>query len=88
MIEEVYGWLEEETDENRDCFISSDKEDLIEYHRTLGQDIRNHFQLWANGWEPLIEDRDGIEVDASPDHPDQISMDIIEAVWEKSQNQF
>lgn len=85
IIDEVYSWLEGEPDDVRDSFVSSSKSDLIQYHNTLGRSIRNHFKLWDNKWEPVIENRGGIELDTSPNHPDQISMRIIEKVWKKAQ---
>jgi hypothetical protein len=53
--------------------------DLIRYHHSLGQHIRNKFKLWNRDWKPDI--RDG--VDYSPFHPDQISMTIIQEVWKR-----
>lgn len=85
MIDEVYGWLEGEPDEGRDRFLSSSKQDLSKYHDTLGRSIRNHLKLWEREWEPVMENQSGIDVDASPDHPDQVSMRIIEAVWQRAQ---
>lgn len=55
-------------------------EDLIQFHRTVGRDIRNKYKLWEYQWEPLVGD-DG--VDYSPNHPDAISMRIIEHVWRR-----
>lgn len=88
IIEEIYSWLEGEPDYVRDAFVSSSKSELIQYHSTLGRSIRNRFKLWETKWEPIVEQIDGIEVDASPYHPDQVSMRIIEAVWEKAQGVY
>ncbi len=77
MINTVMIWFEKDTPENRDLFLKTPKDKLIQYHATLGRDIRNEFKLWETEWIPDI--RRG--VDCSPDHPDQISMKVIEEVW-------
>lgn len=51
------------------------KEDLILYHMTWGQEIRNRFGLWAGN--------EALSKNAGVDHPDSASMKIIEAVWEE-----
>lgn len=51
--------------------------ELIKYHHTLGQSIRNEFGLWGFEWEPEIVDG----VDVSPEHPDAISMEVIATLW-------
>jgi predicted unusual protein kinase regulating ubiquinone biosynthesis (AarF/ABC1/UbiB family) len=80
ITDEVFGWfLDEPLDLQRE-FANSSKEALIDYHSTLGRNIRNRFELWQDEWAPQIEDG----VDVSPLHPDAISMRIIEAVWDRS----
>lgn len=74
----VTNWLHEAPAEHRREFVSMTKEQLIGYHHTLGRDIRNEFGLWEYPWEPQLENG----FDMSPDHPDSISMRIIERVWE------
>lgn len=88
IIDEVYSWLEGEHDKTIYDFVSQSKQNLIEYHDTLGRSIRNYFKLWEKEWEPVMENQSGIEVDASPDHPDQVSMRIIEAVWKRAQGDY
>ena len=56
-----------------------DGDDLHQFHHSLGQWIRNNYNLWEIPWEPEL--RDG--VDYSPHHPDQVSMTIIEEVWKR-----
>ena len=74
----VTNWLHEAPAEHRREFVSMTKKQLIGYHHTLGRDIRNEFRLWEYPWEPQLENG----FDMSPDHPDSISMRIIERVWE------
>lgn len=64
-----------------DEFKNTPKKDLIKYHDTLGKSVRNVFQLWNVSWKPKIVDG----VDESPNHPDQVSMAIIEIAWTKLQ---
>lgn len=54
------------------------KDKLIGYHHSAGRFIRNKYNLWENVWTPEIVDG----VDCSPNHPDAVSMRIIERVWE------
>jgi hypothetical protein len=78
MVATVSNWLKEEKPENRLRFLQTPKDKLVSYHHTLGRDIRNEFKLWDAEWKPDM--RDG--VDCSPDHPDQLSMRVIETVWD------
>lgn len=64
-----------------------DKDDLITLHHSLGQDIRNTYKLWSRNWIPSKHEVvNGILIDVSPDHPDQLSMTIIEELWKDLQN--
>lgn len=56
-----------------------DKADLIRYHSSLGRAIRNSLGLWQIPWKPKIKDG----VDISKDHPDALSMAILEAIHKK-----
>lgn len=78
----VSNWLDEAPKNHREEFINMSKEDLIKYHHSLGRDIRNEFGLWQYAWTPQIENG----FDMSPDHPDAVSMRVIETVWENSRN--
>jgi hypothetical protein len=62
-------------------FKTATEADLIEWHSSLGRDIRNNYGLWENDWEPELVDG----VDYSPNHPDAISMSIINEVWRRVQ---
>lgn len=86
MVKEVYSWLQEESEQSQHNFRNSTKTQLISYHITLGRKIRNHFKLWETEWEPEYKIRGNLKYDNSPNHPAAISMRIIEAVWERVQN--
>jgi len=59
---------------------STRKDDLIRYHHGWGTGIRNYYGL-RRGNKDLIRAACG-----RPCDPDEASMKIIEAVWEKLQN--
>lgn len=62
------------------AFLKSfQKENLIALHHSFGRSIRNTYDLWQRDWVPEIEDG----IDVSPNHPDAVSMRIIETVWER-----
>ena len=82
MVEEVRGWLAGASTEEHESFVTTKLEDLGQYHHTVGESIRNRFGLWEQEWTPLMKDG----VDHSPDHPDQVSMEVIEEVWESFQH--
>jgi hypothetical protein len=78
IVEELYQILLSSNQSTIDEFKNTPKEKLIIYHHTLGRDIRNNYKLWDIPWTPEIVDN----CDISPNHPDSVSMDIIERVWE------
>ena len=64
--------------------------DLVKYHHTWGTAIRNEFSLWATdhpltkNWHQNPDDRNIVDgVDFSDDHPDSVSMRIMELVHKK-----
>jgi len=64
-------------------YIRNHKRDsLALFHHGLGTWIRNTYHLWENEWTPVIKDG----VDYAEDHPDAISMKIIERIWDFLQN--
>lgn len=75
IANELYNSL---TDEENKSLADCPKDDLISYHHSAGRLIRNEYKLWENAWVPEIIDG----VDCSPNHPDAVSMRIIERVWE------
>lgn len=82
IVDEVLKWFDEAPVAAQIMFKNSSLKDLHDYHHSLGQDIRNTFKLWENQWTPELIDG----VDYSPDHPDAISMRIIQTVWNKIKN--
>jgi Domain of unknown function (DUF6794) len=80
MRKEIFEqWSEEE---RNTLFLSEYSNDsLIMYHHTLGRYIRNKYHLWDIPWEPELID----DVDHSPNHPDNISMEIIREIWKRGQ---
>ena len=62
---------------SREEFANAKREDLIGYHFGFGMTIRNSFGLWGKG-SPLLKDLGG-------GHPDDASMILIEAFWERLQ---
>ena len=83
MINTVFQWLVEESEIPQQEFLKTPYSKLVAYHNSLGRKIRNEFKLWENTWTPDI--RNG--VDHSPDHPDAVSMRLIEAVWQRAQQE-
>ena len=51
------------------------KEDLIKFHLSWGNEIRNRCGLWEGNKELMK--------DAGATHPDSLSMRIMETVWEE-----
>lgn len=66
--------------EDRDSIRSQSRDDLILYHHGWGTGIRNETGLWRGNHALLRAACDG-----EPCHPDDASMKIIEAVWERLQ---
>lgn len=57
-------------------FTETPFKDLIAYHNSLGRMIRNEYGLWQNEWEPVMIEG----ADHSEQHPDAISMRIIQKI--------
>jgi hypothetical protein len=57
------------------------REDLIRLHHGYGTGLRNYLGLWR-GNKDLI-----VSACGHPCHPDDASMKIIEAIWDKLQKQ-
>lgn len=51
------------------------KEDLIKFHLSWGNEIRNRCGLW--------DGNDDLMKDAGASHPDSVSMKIMERVWDE-----
>ena len=80
IVDSCYQGLIGTEDKGQTLFFSAFK-DLSRFHHGYGTHIRNTYGLWKHDWEPEIKDG----VDYSPNHPDAISMEIIEAIWERGQ---
>lgn len=80
MVE--YTWANLPYDICAEMAAIDDKDKLIRYHGTIGRAIRNLFNLWATTWTPVISNG----CDVSENHPDRLSMRVIEAVWQKIRN--
>jgi hypothetical protein len=81
IAEQVVYWFSAADGEMQLEFQATRFEDLHRFHHTLGQNIRNEFRLWEQPWEPDLVGG----VDMSPDHPDALSMRIIQEVWRRVQ---
>lgn len=79
MVIAVTSWFMEAPEEEQKLFLATSKDDLVRYHDSTGREIRNRFKLWERKWTPDV--RNGI--DHSPEHPDNISQEVLEAVWER-----
>ncbi len=68
--------------EDMKTFRETEYDDLIMWHHTLGQWIRNRFYLWRNKWEsPMLQWFEKNMPDL--DHPDDMSQHMIEKYWIK-----
>lgn len=76
-IEQIIAKLDQPS---REALKSSKKSELIQYHFSLGMVIRNELGLW-NGNRALLQSACG----ENYCHPDDASMKIIEAVWQRLQ---
>ena len=83
MVGIVSEWLKGSNERLQEEFKTTQFDDLVIYHSTLGRDIRNEFRLWAYPHEPELDENG---VDVSKEHPDAISMRVIEEVWRKAQD--
>ena len=79
MQKEIRNWG---SDFKSRFFLSeyaSDQNTLHDWHHTLGLYIRNRFRLWDYEWKVKIIDG----FDDSPEHPDAVSMAVIEELWKQ-----
>lgn len=60
-----------------DAELNNVAKELIKYHHTWGQYIRNTYNMWIKG-NPYVVQDDSHHID----FPDQRSQRIIENVWE------
>ena len=57
-----------------DFFKSTDEKHLVQFHHTLGRQIRNRFRLWGGNKDLLASCGHG--------HPDEASFAIIRRAWQ------
>lgn len=67
------------SDEDRLALKNMQRKDLIGLHFGFGMGIRNSFGLWSPA-SPIMRDPQ-----ATSGHPDDVSMQIIELMWERLQ---
>lgn len=82
MVSIVTEWLSKAPQSAQADFKNCPFDQLVSFHHSLGRNIRNEFKLWGREWEPQIE----YGVDISDNHPDSISMRVIEEVWKRANN--
>lgn len=58
-------------DEDILILLSLTKEEMIQYHHSVGRWIRNTFKLWFVD-NPILNGK----------HPDDVSSEILEGIWE------
>jgi hypothetical protein len=71
--------LAEMSEADKAAFRAKKKEQLIDYHFSLGLYIRNYYGLNGNNYSLMA--------DCHTDIPDGASMVIIEAAWQRLQSQ-
>ena len=80
LDEAVSFILKDMSPENIKVIKATERNDLIKYHHGWGTGIRNSFGLWQDNSELLQS------ICKTRCHPDDASMKIIEAVWDKLHN--
>ena len=78
MAHQVVKWFDDAPTRAQQRFLDRGPDDLAIYHFSLGMEIRNHFELWKQGWTPVLNDKGE---DSATDHPDAISMRVIHLAW-------
>ena len=75
-------------DESRDLLLSVTRDDMIQFHHTVGRDIRNDYGLWLSDciltkpWRDAIVVDNITDVEDHPRHPDAISMQALYCIWD------
>lgn len=88
-IDEIVGNLASTmSKETLKSITDTERHHLHKFHHGLGRYIRNDYGLWQNNpltekWRTDESSHDIVNgVDYSKDHPDAISMRVIEKLWE------
>ena len=66
----------------RDTLLKTKRDELVQYQTDWGKGIRDSLCLMAGGNDQLIRDA----CDGNLCHPDEASMVIMEAVWDRLQS--
>lgn len=80
IVDDIIKHLSEK---DSDYLKNMERDELGSLHFFMGMQIRNTYGLWKRKWEPKIIDG----VDHAEDHPDAISMRIIEKIYDKLKNE-
>ena len=72
LPEIVEAILKSMPEADKTTIVTTDEEDLIQFHDNWGRSIRNGYNLWHD--EVLVKA-------LGAEHPDDASMIIIKAVW-------
>ncbi|EBS4516522.1 hypothetical protein DQT32_03735 [Salmonella enterica subsp. enterica serovar Braenderup] len=81
----VLEWYKEDAIEfpaEAAVFKNTPMQDLSKYNTSLGRSIRNEFDLWKYPWEPQLVNG----IDYSPNHPDEVSIRVLQEVWKRIQD--
>lgn len=81
LVQAVDQIVDGMSDEEQNAVKSKPRENLIEFHMGWGMGIRNGLGLWRGNDALVISACGGERC-----HPDDASMKIIEAVWERLQH--
>ena len=79
IIKQVLEWFEDAPEDAKLEFLSAN---TLDYHETLGRQIRNQFGLWQRPWTPELING----VDAAIGHPDNLSQYIIQEVQRRARD--
>lgn len=82
MVNKTVELFKQSPERDQEEFITTEFDNLVIFHRTLGEVIRNYFKLWNYPWKKHIVEG----VDMSEDNPDNLSMKVIEEVWRRLKN--
>lgn len=71
------------SEDARAMWMASDYDELIRWHNTAGQRIRNMYEMWheANPYSVINPGLDSNGIVSHPSFPDQRSQRIIKRVW-------
>jgi hypothetical protein len=82
MVKAILEDFKNFSDREKEEFITTQFNNLNFFMPSLGVGIIEHFSLWAFPWRPQIVDG----LDVSPNHPDNLALTVIEAVWRNLQD--